>query len=50
VSLLFDQNISFRIIKKIQDTFPNSKQIRELGLENYSDNGIWNYAKDNNQK
>lgn len=48
MSLLFDQNISFRIVKKIQDTFPNSKQIRELGLENYSDNGIWNYAKDNN--
>lgn len=48
MSLLFDQNISFRIVKKIQDTFPNSKQIKELGLENYSDNRIWNYAKDNN--
>jgi len=48
VSLLFDQNISFRIIKKIQDIFPNSKQIKELGLENYSDNRIWKYAKDNN--
>ncbi len=47
MNILFDQNISFRIVKKIQDTFPNSKQIRELGLENYSDNGIWNYAKDN---
>ena len=47
MSLLFDQNISFRIVKKIQDTFPNSKQIKELGLENYSDNEIWHFAKDN---
>ena len=47
MSLLFDQNISFRIVKKIEDTFPNSKQIKELGLENYSDNEIWKFAKDN---
>ena len=47
MSLLFDQNISFRIVKKIEDTFPNSKQIKELGLENYSDNKIWKFAKDN---
>ncbi len=48
MSLLFDQNISFRIIKKIQDTFPNSKQIKELGLENNSDIEIWRFAKENN--
>lgn len=48
MNLLFDQNISFRIIKKIQDTFPNSKQIKQLGLENYSDNEIWKFAKNNN--
>ena len=48
MNLLFDQNISFRIIKKIQDTFPNSKQIKELSMENYSDNEIWRFAKDNN--
>ena len=46
MSLLFDQNISFRIVKKIQGEFPDSKQIKELGLENYSDNEIWKFAKD----
>jgi hypothetical protein len=35
-SLLFDQNISFRIISKIEANFPNSKQVRQLGIENYS--------------
>jgi predicted nuclease of predicted toxin-antitoxin system len=48
VSLLFDQNISFRIVQKIQTLFPNSKQVRELGLEGFSDDAIWKFAKENN--
>jgi len=48
VSLLFDQNISFRIIQKIKEDFPNSKQVRELGLEESSDDKIWKFAKENN--
>jgi predicted nuclease of predicted toxin-antitoxin system len=47
MKLLLDQNISFRIISKIQDIFPGSKQVRELGLENKKDSFIWSYAKDN---
>ena len=45
MKILFDQNISFRVIKGIQDLFPLAKQVRELGLENYSDRRIWEYAK-----
>jgi predicted nuclease of predicted toxin-antitoxin system len=30
MKLLFDQNISFRIIKKISEFFPEAKQVREL--------------------
>lgn len=47
MKFLFDQNISFRIVKKIETFFPNSNQVRQLGIENYSDNEIWKYAKDN---
>ena len=47
MKLLFDQNISFRIVKKIETLFPYSNQVRQLGIENYSDNKIWKYAKDN---
>lgn len=47
MKLLFDQNISFRIVKKIETFFPNSNQVRQLGIENYSDNEIWKFAKDN---
>ncbi len=45
--LLFDQNISYRLINRIIDVFPNSKQVRELGLENATDSEIFEYAKDN---
>jgi predicted nuclease of predicted toxin-antitoxin system len=48
MKLLLDQNISFRITIKIQDLFPNSKQVRDLGLENSKDSLLWNYAKENN--
>ncbi len=47
MKLLFDQNISFRLIKRIIDLFPNSKQVRELGLENATDTGIFDFAKKN---
>jgi len=47
MKLLFDQNISYRLIDKISATFPHAKQIREVGLEGLSDRQIWNFAKDN---
>jgi len=46
VRLLFDQNISFRIIAKISVNFPEAKQVRQLGIENYSDIEIWKFAKE----
>ena len=47
MKLLFDQNISFRLIKRIIDQFPDSKQVRELGLENSTDTEIFDFAKRN---
>ena len=45
MNLLFDQNISFKIIKRIENFLPNSKQVKSLKLENKSDKEIWEYAK-----
>jgi predicted nuclease of predicted toxin-antitoxin system len=47
MKLLFDQNISFRVIKGINDIFPEAKQLRELNLENLSDLEIWHFALKN---
>ncbi len=48
MKLLFDQNISFRILSKLKINFPEAKQVRELGIENYTDIEIWKFAKENN--
>ncbi len=45
--LLFDQNISFRIVKEVLPIFPGSKQLREAGLEGKQDREIWKWAKSN---
>jgi len=45
VRLLFDQNISYRILKKLSDQFEGSIQVRTAGLEDTSDRQIWDYAK-----
>ncbi len=50
MKLLFDQNISYRLIDKICNDFPEAKQIRELGLENYTDRQIWDFAKQTNHE
>lgn len=49
MKLLFDQNISYRIVPKINSVFPNSNQVNALHLYNASDMEIWNYAKEHNQ-
>jgi len=46
MKLLFDQNISHRLISLIQDILPEARQVRQIGLENTSDKQIWEYAKE----
>ncbi len=48
MKLLFDQNISFRIEKKLSLIFNESRHISKLGLMNVNDIDIWNYAKNEN--
>ena len=43
--LLFDQNISFRIIKRLQSYFPDCLHVSDCNLSNKSDSRIWEYAK-----
>lgn len=47
MKLLFDQNISFRLISKIEKLYPESIQVRNAGLENLTDIEIWSFAKEN---
>jgi predicted nuclease of predicted toxin-antitoxin system len=43
--LLFDQNISFRIIKKINNYYPDCKHVSDCGLIDCDDSEIWQYGR-----
>jgi predicted nuclease of predicted toxin-antitoxin system len=45
LKLLFDQNISPRIVKQLSITFPDSTQVRIIGLQDASDIEIFEYAR-----
>jgi predicted nuclease of predicted toxin-antitoxin system len=47
MKLLFDQNISFRVVKKIIHEFPLAVSVWNVGLYEEDDFPIWEYAKDN---
>jgi predicted nuclease of predicted toxin-antitoxin system len=42
--VLFDQNLSFKLCIRLNDLFPNSQQVRLLGMAEASDRDIWQYA------
>lgn len=48
MKLLFDQNISYRIVSLVSNKYPEAKHINHVGLEDATDNSIWNFAKENN--
>jgi predicted nuclease of predicted toxin-antitoxin system len=45
VKLLFDQNVSYRIVRKLDALFPKSEQVKRLGYDNKSDRFLWEFAK-----
>jgi predicted nuclease of predicted toxin-antitoxin system len=47
MKLLFDQNISFRIISLISEPYPGSKQVKDLNLLDKTDLEIWEFARSN---
>lgn len=47
MKLLFDQNISYRIVNKFNKFFDDCKQVTSIGLANCTDIEIWKYAHDN---
>lgn len=47
IKLLFDQNLSYRLVSRLKEFYPNSVHIASIGLDKSSDLDVWNYAKDN---
>ena len=44
MKLLFDENLSYRIVRLVNDLFPGSEQVKRLGLLGQTDQIIWTYA------
>lgn len=47
MKLLFDQNLSHRLVAQLSVEFPNSKHVREVGFATASDADVWAYAAAN---
>lgn len=47
MKLLFDENLSHKLVQLLEDLFPNSIHVREVGLKAADDPLVWEYAKDN---
>ena len=45
MKLLFDQNLSHKLARRLVDLFPNSTHVREVGLKEAEDPVVWEYAK-----
>ena len=47
MKLLFDENLSPALPRRIGDLFPNSVHVRDVGMKATDDPIVWDYAKDN---
>jgi predicted nuclease of predicted toxin-antitoxin system len=42
--LLFDQNLSYRLVSALSDLFPGSTHVRDAQLRDAEDEVVWNHA------
>lgn len=48
MKLLFDENLSRKLVTRLADLYPDSVHVAEAGLLESSDREIWEYAKAGN--
>ena len=47
MKLLFDENLSPKLSRLLEDLFPKSIHVRDVGLQATDDPLVWEYAKNN---
>ena len=45
MKLLFDQNLSPRLVGRLADLYPGSAHVQSVGLDVVSDDILWTYAR-----
>ena len=48
MKLLFDHNLSPRLVNRLADVFPDSNHVYNLGMDQADDREVWVYAQTNN--
>lgn len=47
MKLLYDQNLSYRLVAALKDLYPDSLHVRDMGMKESDDSDIWEYAARN---
>ncbi|HMS08761.1 MAG TPA: DUF5615 family PIN-like protein [Pyrinomonadaceae bacterium] len=47
MKLLLDQNLSWKLVEELAESYPDSKHIKQVFSTAADDRDIWNYAKEN---
>ena len=45
MKLLFDQNLASRLVRELEDLFPGSMHVAQLGLQESPDAAVWEHAR-----
>jgi predicted nuclease of predicted toxin-antitoxin system len=45
MKLLFDHNLSYKLVARLADLFPNSEHVRNVNLHEADDRPVWEYAR-----
>jgi predicted nuclease of predicted toxin-antitoxin system len=47
MKLLFDENLSHKLVRRLADIFPDSTHVRDVGMKAADDPLVWEYARNN---
>ncbi|MGH7802528.1 MAG: DUF5615 family PIN-like protein [Thermodesulfobacteriota bacterium] len=45
MKLFFDHNLSPRLVNRLPDLYPDSSHVYLVGLDRFSDQEVWEYAR-----
>lgn len=47
MKFLFDQNLSYRLVRLLADIYPDCQHVRNVGLKEAPDTQVWEFARSN---
>jgi predicted nuclease of predicted toxin-antitoxin system len=47
MKLLFDHNLSYKLVGRLADLFPDSEHVRNVNLHEADDREVWDYTRTN---